>query len=106
MLATYLKERRHLNFTNPELFSSLAHEGGGLGSGAIIHIIRVVRAASGVRFSAHVLRHCFVTHLLRAGVPLYIVRDLAGHSNISTTLGYTKVFDEDRKRGIRRLSFR
>ncbi|MEO6326895.1 MAG: tyrosine-type recombinase/integrase [Thermoanaerobaculia bacterium] len=51
-------------------------------------------------------RGSFVTHLLRAGVPLYIARDLAGHANISTTLGYTKVFDEDRKRGIRKLKFR
>ncbi|MEO6325973.1 MAG: tyrosine-type recombinase/integrase, partial [Thermoanaerobaculia bacterium] len=90
ILNAYVKERRHIGYQNPEFFSSLA--GGRLGVGGINHLIRTVRAASGVRFSAHVLRHSFVTHLLRAGVPLYIARDLAGHANISTTLGYTKVF--------------
>lgn len=51
------------------------------------------------------LRHSFVTHLLRSDVPLYIARDLAGHSHIETTLLYTKVFAKDRHDNLQKLSF-
>ena len=58
-----------------------------------------------MKFSSHVLRHSFVSHLLHAGVDLHLVRDLAGHRNISTTLGYLRVFDEDLEAAIKRLKY-
>ena len=41
-------------------------------------------------FSPHALRHTFVTNLLRCGVPIEVVSDLAGHGNIDTTRRYVK----------------
>ncbi|MEO6325068.1 MAG: site-specific integrase [Thermoanaerobaculia bacterium] len=105
ILQSYLRERSRRGYTNPEFFSS-TRVSGGVTVPTLTVVVRKVRQASGVHFSSHVLRHSFVTHLLRNGVPLYVARDLAGHSNISSTMIYTRVFDEDRKSGVRKLSFR
>jgi integrase len=52
------------------------------------HVFRKILAEAGlphVRF--HDLRHSAVTILLEMGVPAHVVQEIAGHSNISTTLG-------------------
>ena len=41
-------------------------------------------------FSPHALRHTCVTNLLRCGVPIEVVSDAVGHSNIDTTRRYVK----------------
>jgi site-specific recombinase XerD len=43
---------------------------------------------SGVRFSAHRLRHSFATTLAAQGVNVFDLRDLLGHSSIATTQIY------------------
>ena len=47
----------------------------------------------GTRF--HTLRHTFITLRAREGVPDYLLMAWAGHSNISTTMIYTHVFQDD-----------
>ena len=41
-------------------------------------------------FHPHQLRHSFATNMLRAGVPIDIVSDLMGHTNINMTMRYAK----------------
>jgi site-specific recombinase XerD len=41
-------------------------------------------------FSPHALRHSFVTNLLRAGMPIEMVSDLASHSELNVTLRYVR----------------
>ena len=104
LLRGYLHERRRHQLTNPEFFASLRTRRG-VAEMTFRRIVEQVRAASGVRFSLHVLRHSFVTMLLRSGVPIHVARDLAGHADIKTTEGYARVFAEDLRRHVQAVRF-
>lgn len=54
----------------------------------------------------HLLRHTFVTQLLRSGIDIETVRDLAGHSSIDTTQRYAKAIDAESSPVSSRLASR
>jgi len=51
----------------------------------------------------HMFRHTFASRLTRGGVDIVTVKDLLGHSNISTTLRYAHSNDDAKRRAVEGL---
>lgn len=79
----------------PEIFvSHTAPRGPYVKAGGIAQIIKKRLLQAGIKApsnGAHMLRHSLATHMINAGVPVYQIADLLGHTSIDTTAIYTKV---------------
>lgn len=54
----------------------------------ILNVIAKIRSITGLKFSAHQLRHTFATLLLEGGADLFALSKLMGHAMIKTTTIY------------------
>lgn len=66
-----------------------SQKGNRLSIQAVDYIIRQFANDAGVDFSSHNLRHSCLTRLVRAGVDLIVVAEVAGHSRLETTRRYS-----------------
>jgi site-specific recombinase XerD len=55
------------------------------------------------RIHFHTLRHSFASNLVQKGVPLYTIKELLGHSSISTTEIYSHLNMETLREAIKKL---
>lgn len=67
---------------------------------AIDLVVRKIAAAADLDLSAHVLRHTYVTNLIRSGADVVLVAELAGHRRLDTTRRYSLPSEADRDAAV------
>ncbi|HVE70652.1 MAG TPA: site-specific integrase [Thermoanaerobaculia bacterium] len=102
LLTAYNSARAAAHLVCPDYFASLKYRRG-IKRDTLKRLVTYVRAASGVKFTMHTLRHSYVSWLVRSGVPLPVASELAGHTMIETTMNYIRVFDTDKRAAVGRL---
>jgi integrase/recombinase XerD len=77
-----------------------------LSASGLAYSLKVLQQQANIApFTPHDLRRSFITHLLEKGVDLNIVRQLAGHSDVSTTVRYDKRDELWQKQASQNLTF-
>lgn len=57
------------------------------------------------KFHFHCLRHTFITNLIKSGVNINYVKEIAGHSEIQTTMNYIHIVTNDLREAVNKISF-
>lgn len=71
----------------------------------ISNYFRIITRACGIKARFHDLRHTAATQMLQTGIPLEVVRDILGHSDIKTTQIYAKVLANRMKQEMLKLKY-
>ena len=95
-LNLYLDSRNKLLKNKQSDYLFLNNNGNQLTERGIRTIIDKIvnKCALEIHVYPHMIRHTFATHLLEGGADLNVVKELLGHSNLSTTQIYTHVTNE------------
>jgi len=68
--------------------------------------VKKLEECIGIRnLTLHTLRHTFISHLVMSGVDLVTVKELAGHSDIKTTMRYAHLAPEHLRKSIGKLPY-
>lgn len=70
---------------------------------AVDDVVRGLGKDAGVKLSAHIRRHTFLTRMVRQGSDLVLVAELAGHRRLETTRRYSLPSDVDRLLAVENL---
>jgi integrase/recombinase XerD len=102
--------KQYRNGSSDALFSKIIKSGkvtdSRLSASGLDYTLVSLQTLSGVeKFTPHDLRRTFITQLLENGIDINTVRQLAGHSDVSTTTRYDKRDVEWQKKASRDLSF-
>jgi len=99
-ISSYLKDRQKFlkekNETAPELFLNKSAQK--ITVRSINRLVNSFAKKRGMDFTPHTLRHSFATHLLENGADLMLIKEILGHSSLSTTQKYTHVTAESMKK--------
>jgi len=99
----FLQEKRtqQTTFSAPaELF--LNRYGRPLSVRSIDRLVKKYARLEGIDLTPHTLRHSFATHLLENGADLMLIKEILGHSSLSTTQKYTHVTVETIKKAYQK----
>lgn len=78
----------------------LARSGGRMTSRAVDLVVRRLATEAKLELSAHVLRHTFVTNLIRSGADVVLVAEIAGHRRLDTTRRYSLPSQADKDAAV------
>ncbi len=81
----------------------LSRTGRRMSSRAVDLVVRRLATQAGLELSAHVLRHTFVTNLIRSGADVVLVAELAGHRRLDTTRRYSLPSQADKDAAVERV---
>ena len=89
LLREYWKEYRP-NHSDGFLFYARSRDKHTLTTRSVANAFSKYRKRAGLHhtYTSHTLRHCFATHLLEAGMDIYRIKELLGHTFIQTTSFY------------------
>jgi integrase/recombinase XerD len=99
-LTVYLREARSSMLADPReeaLFVNVS--GARMSRQGFWKILKYYQVKAGIskEITPHTLRHSFAVHLLKNGADLGSVKELMGHSDISSTQMYTRMIDQKLK---------
>ena len=94
LLHSYMRENNLLAPGKQDAPLFFNHSGGKLTRAGVTYIVKKYTeeftAVNNAAISPHILRHTKAMHLLQAGVNIVYIRDLLGHSDITTTEVYAR----------------
>ena len=88
---------------NPPDSLLTSRKGGGLSARQFERVIREGAKTGGIsriNVTPHVLRHTFATNVLKAGCDVMTLKELLGHSDVSTTMIYTHIDSAQKRRAV------
>ena len=94
LLKQYLKENNLNNYVFENKNNKL------LNKNILAEILLKYTKKLNKNITPHTFRHTRAIHLLSAGIPLIMIRDLLGHKSVMTTEEYAKVLEEDKFKAI------
>lgn len=74
----------------------LSRSGGALSYSSVGAVYRQSKQQAGIKKQGgvHALRHAFATHALEAGADLFAIKQLLGHSSVTSTVRYLRMSDK------------
>jgi site-specific recombinase XerD len=83
-------------------------KGQNLGRTYIYEVVRRYLKLAGInkgKQGPHLLRHTFCTRLHQKGVSPFVIKELAGHKSLNTTMRYIKIENKEQAEALDRLEF-
>ncbi|TCI93603.1 tyrosine-type recombinase/integrase [Tenacibaculum sp. M341] len=96
ILKRYLADREKIKMKSSWFFQSLRTPSK-ISKKTIQGFCQKISKISGIKFSPHPLRHTFARNAINAGIGLYMVKEMLGHSSVSTTEIYLSVSKKNLK---------
>jgi len=100
ILRNYINERKKRGIHGAHFFTGAQSEKP-LSGKDIRNICHKLTLDTGIYFTPHMLRHTFGRLMVEADFDIYKIKEVMGHSNITTTEGYLTVSTENIKRSFR-----
>lgn len=102
ILKRYLADRQRLNKTTPYLFTSTRHDQV-IGYRTLGKLCRRLSKDTGIRFTPHCLRHTFGSVAIEQQMGLVQLKEIMGHSNISSTMIYLRMSPQGLRESLDRI---